>query len=112
MAQGGLVEVGAHTVTHPALSTLPVASQRGEILGSKAQLEELLGQQVTSFAYPYGDLSAETAGIVWEADFAHACSTRTGLVELSTDPFRLPRRHGQDWDGEKCARLLSRWLGG
>src|SRR5215213_10362173 len=81
LTKGGLVEAGAHTVTHPALSALPAASQRDEILGSKARLEELLGQHVSSFAYPHGDLSAETAGIVREAGFAHACTTRPGLVE-------------------------------
>jgi peptidoglycan/xylan/chitin deacetylase (PgdA/CDA1 family) len=112
LMQGGLVEVGAHTVTHPALSALPAASQRGEILGSKARLEELLGQQVTSFAYPHGDLSAETAGIVREAGFARACSARAGLVELSTDPFQLPRRYVQDWDGEAFSRRLSKWFDG
>ena len=112
LAQGRMVEVGAHTVTHPALSTLPAASQRDEILSSKARLEELLGRQVTSFAYPHGDLSVETAGIVREAGFARACSTRAGLVELSTDPFRLPRVQVQDWDGDEFARRLSRWFDG
>src|SRR5215217_516018 len=112
LTKGGLVEAGAHTVTHPALSALPAASQRDEILGSKARLEELLGQHVSSFAYPHGDLSAETAAIVREAGFAHACTTRPGLVEQSTDPFQLPRRNVQDWDGENFAKRLSRWFDG
>jgi peptidoglycan/xylan/chitin deacetylase (PgdA/CDA1 family) len=112
LAKGDLVEVGAHTVTHPALSTLPGASQRDEILQSKARLEEIVGCPVTSFAYPYGDVSAETAGIVREAGFARACSTGAGLVELSTDPFQLPRRYVQDWDGEAFSRRLSRWFDG
>src|SRR5215207_9567 len=42
LAQGELIEVGAHTVTHPALSTLPTAAQQTEVLQSKAQLEEIL----------------------------------------------------------------------
>jgi peptidoglycan/xylan/chitin deacetylase (PgdA/CDA1 family) len=54
LARGKLIEVGAHTMTHPALSALPVASQREEIQRSKARLEDILGQPVTSFAYPYG----------------------------------------------------------
>lgn len=115
LARGGLVEVGAHTVTHPVLSTLPPASQRDEVLGSKARLEEILDRPVTSFAYPHGsksDYTAETVGIVREAGFACSCSNFRGLVERSTDPFQLPRAHIQDWDGNKFAKRLSRWFGG
>ena len=112
LARGGLVEVGAHTVTHPALAALPPASQRDEILESKTRLEEILGRRVSSFAYPYGSLSAETAGIVRETGFDCACSTRRGFIEQFTDPFQLPRIHVRDWDGDRFARRLSKWFGG
>jgi peptidoglycan/xylan/chitin deacetylase (PgdA/CDA1 family) len=113
LTQGELMEVGAHTVTHPELSTLPAVSQRNEIQQSKAQLEEVLGRPVTSFAYPYGtrsDYTAETVRIVREAGFACACSNIHGVVGQSTDRFQLPRVHVQNWDGEEFARLLSRWF--
>jgi peptidoglycan/xylan/chitin deacetylase (PgdA/CDA1 family) len=112
LAQGELIEVGAHTVTHPALSTLPPASQRDEILGSKVRLEEILGRPVTSFSYPYGNRSAETVGIVREAGFACACSTLADVVRASTNRFRLPRVQAQDWDREEFATRLSRWFDG
>jgi peptidoglycan/xylan/chitin deacetylase (PgdA/CDA1 family) len=110
LAKGNLLEVGAHTITHPALSVLPEAAQRDEILGSKARLEELLSCRVTSFAYPYGNLSARTATIVQEAGFACACSTRADVVNFSTDRFMLPRVKVEDCHGEKFAKWLSRWL--
>lgn len=109
-ALGELIEVGAHTVTHPFLSALPPAAQWDEIRHSKARLEEITGSPVTSFAYPYGDYTAETATLVREAGFARACSTETGTVWRRTDPFRLPRVEVQDWDGEEFARRLSKWL--
>jgi peptidoglycan/xylan/chitin deacetylase (PgdA/CDA1 family) len=115
LTQGELVEVGAHTVTHPALSALPAASQRDEILKSKARLEEFLGSPVDSFAYPYGkgrDYTAETVSIVREAGFSCACSSLAGVVERSTDPFRLPRMHVEDCDGDEFAKRLSRWFDG
>jgi peptidoglycan/xylan/chitin deacetylase (PgdA/CDA1 family) len=115
LTQGKLVEVGAHTVTHPALSTLPAASQWDEILKSKAWLEEVLGSPVDTFAYPYGkqpDYTAETVSIVREAGFSCACSNFAGVVERSSDPFQLPRIHVQDWDGDEFARRLFRWFGG
>jgi peptidoglycan/xylan/chitin deacetylase (PgdA/CDA1 family) len=110
LAQGELVEVGAHTVTHPFLSTLSVASQRDEILESKARLEEILNRPVTSFSYPYGSRSAETVAIVREARFSCACSTRADLVRPSTRRFRLPRVHVPDWDREEFTERLSRWF--
>jgi peptidoglycan/xylan/chitin deacetylase (PgdA/CDA1 family) len=112
LAQGGLAEVGAHTVTHPALSTLSTASQRDEISGSKTQLEELLDHPITDFSYPYGSLAAETVSIVREAGFACGCATHAGLIRQPTNPFQLPRRHIQDWDGDKFAKRLSRWFDG
>jgi peptidoglycan/xylan/chitin deacetylase (PgdA/CDA1 family) len=112
LAQGGLVEVGAHTVNHPALKMLPPALQRDEIVGSKAQLEELLDRPVTSFSYPYGSLSAKIVGIVREAGFACACTTRSRLVKRPVDPFKLPRKHMQNWDGDEFAKQLSRWFDG
>src|SRR5262249_13941364 len=49
MAGSDLLEIGAHTVTHPCLASQPPAVQRQEILQSKARLEELSGRPVTSF---------------------------------------------------------------
>ena len=110
LSQGGLVEVGAHTATHPALRKLPEASQRDEISGSKVRLEEILNCPVPSFSYPYGNLSEQTVGIVREAGFSCACSTQADVVRLSTERFQLPRLEVRDWNGEEFAGQLSRWF--
>lgn len=109
LAEGGLVELGAHTMTHPVLSVLPVEAQRAEIQGSKARLEEILGCPVTSFAYPYGGRShytAETLAIVRETGFACACSAFADFVWQGTKRFELPRVYVRDWDGDEFARRL------
>ena len=108
--KGRLLEIGAHTVTHPFLSKLPVASQRDEIQQSKDYLEEIIGHSVMSFSYPHGDYTAETIAIIQEAGFVCACSSEVDSVRRRTDPFQLPRVEVQDWDGEKFAQWLSRWL--
>jgi glycosyltransferase involved in cell wall biosynthesis/peptidoglycan/xylan/chitin deacetylase (PgdA/CDA1 family) len=110
LVRGGLVEVGAHTVTHPVLSTLPTALQRDEIQQSKTSLEKILGRPITSFAYPYGDYTAETVPNVREAGFACACSTLPGVVEQDTERFQLPRVQIEDWDGQEFSRKLSLWF--
>jgi peptidoglycan/xylan/chitin deacetylase (PgdA/CDA1 family) len=113
LAEGGLVEVGSHTVTHPVLSTLPLATQRNEILSSKIRLEEILGHPVSSFAYPYGGRShytAETVTAVREAGFDRACSNFGGVVRRGADMWQLPRFLVRDWDGEEFADRLGEWV--
>ena len=106
----GLIEIGAHTVTHPALPEWLPDAQRGEIQESRARLEEILGYRVASFAYPYGSRSAETVAIVQEADFECACSTVAGLVGPGADRFQFPRVQVEDWSGEEFDRRLSAWF--
>jgi peptidoglycan/xylan/chitin deacetylase (PgdA/CDA1 family) len=115
LARGGLIEIGAHSVTHSALSGLPTESQRGEVQGSKARLEELIDGPVTSFAYPFGgrpDYGAETVAIVREAGFTCACANVGETVGESSAPFELPRVQLQDWDGETFAHCLSEYFHG
>jgi peptidoglycan/xylan/chitin deacetylase (PgdA/CDA1 family) len=109
LAEGPLIEIGAHSVTHPVLSLLSAASQREEILQSKAYLETRLGSPVTSFAYPYGspcDYSAETVAILQDAGFECAASTVSDRVARDADRFQLPRLYVGNWDGEEFARRL------
>jgi len=110
LAQGELVEIGAHTVTHPMLAALPADSQREEIYRSKVSLEGILGYPVTSFSYPYGSRDDETVSLVREAGFACACSTRPGAVGHEADPLQLPRFQVEDWTGDEFATRLSQWF--
>jgi len=107
---GGLVHVGAHTVTHPVLPALPVATQRREIEDSRARLETLLGRPVDRFAYPYGEHDGGTAELARQAGFAWACSTVRLPVRPGTDPLALPRCMVVDQDGGALAQRLPRWL--
>jgi peptidoglycan/xylan/chitin deacetylase (PgdA/CDA1 family) len=112
LATGGLVEIGAHTMTHPALAELPPAEQTQEIQGSKSRLMEILNQTVVSFAYPFGSrrhYTSETAAIVQQAGFGSACSGFSGLVCPGTDRFQLPRFVMRNWDGDAFAQQLREW---
>lgn len=110
LAADGLVDIGAHTVTHPFLSAHPTHVQRDEIRQSKADLEGLLARPVVSFAYPFGDYTSETARLVQDAGFVCACSTAAGTVWQQSDRFQLPRVEVQNWTGEEFAQRLLRWL--
>lgn len=113
LVDGGLIDVGAHTVRHPALSALPRVSQQEEIGRSKAHVEAMVGGPITSFSYPFGrrcDYTTETVALAREAAFSCACSNFVGIVTAATDPFQLPRVQVRDWDGVEFARRLSRWF--
>jgi peptidoglycan/xylan/chitin deacetylase (PgdA/CDA1 family) len=113
LAQGGLVEVGSHSVTHPMCSALPLSAQRAEIQRSKSDLEDILGRPVTSFSYPFGaksDYTEETAAAVEQAGYLCACSNFPAVVRRHTDRFQLPRFLVRDWDGEEFSQHLRTWL--
>lgn len=107
-----LIEIGAHTVTHPLLATLPVETQRSEIIESKSRLESLLGRPITSFSYPHGSLSADTVAIVRQAQLSCACTSEYHPVWPRDDPFLLPRVVLPDWDGDRFARQIREWMRG
>jgi peptidoglycan/xylan/chitin deacetylase (PgdA/CDA1 family) len=113
LADGGLIEVGAHTVNHPALSQIPEKEQSAEISKSKAHLEEILSAPVTSFAYPYGGrghYTDRTVASVRDAGFKRACSNFTGFVRAGSDPWQLPRFLVRDWSGEEFMSRIKGWL--
>jgi peptidoglycan/xylan/chitin deacetylase (PgdA/CDA1 family) len=113
--EGEIVEVGAHTLTHARLSSLPVAAQHEEIQGSKTALEEILRHPIETFAYPFGsrfDFNSETVAAVREAGFKLACANFPGMVWRQSDRFQLPRLLVRNWHGEVFERWLRGWLSG
>ena len=109
LVTGGLVEIGAHTVTHSMLTSLPLEGQRHEMAESKHQLESILGRAVTSFAYPFGGremVSRQTIELAEQCGFDSACSTIAAPVGPKSDKFFLPRFLVRDWSGEEFARQL------
>jgi len=115
LARSELIDVGAHTVSHPVLSTLPADSQRREIFESAAQLSALLDRPVRTFAYPFGkpaDYDSTTVALVRGAGYAGACSNSPGLTRAETDRFQLPRVLAPDCDGDELAIQLRAWFRG
>ena len=88
---GSGIECAAHTHTHRPLDMLPLSVVRDEIVRSKELLEENLGVQVSSFAYPFGYYSARVRQTVRAAGFASACAVKGALSSLHDDPYALAR---------------------
>lgn len=115
LADGDLIDVGAHTVSHPQLGSMPLDVQRDEIVGGKVQLEQLFGRSIRLFAYPFGrscDYTADTVSLGREANYDAACSNFSGVVRPGTDRWQLPRFQVHDWDGDEFLQRLELWLDG
>ena len=84
------ITFGAHTLTHPDLTRLPADRVEAEIRGSKAAIEEALGEEIHCFAYPYGRYDAHSREIAQQL-FDCACSDRLGLATAGSDPHALER---------------------
>ena len=110
LAQDTLVEIGAHSISHPHLVSLAVSEQTAEIQGCKNDLENIINRPVTSFAYPHGSLSGATATAVRNAGYSCACTSLNDIVWSRSDCFELPRFWPTDCDGASFGRWLRRWM--
>jgi peptidoglycan/xylan/chitin deacetylase (PgdA/CDA1 family) len=85
------LEVGAHTRSHPRLPDCTTEQIRDEVIGSRTELEERLGLEITQFCYPYGEYDARTLAAVREAGFTAATTLRRGRARPADDPLQLRR---------------------
>lgn len=105
------IEVGAHTVSHPALARLSMRAQRNEIMEAKLGLEKKISKQVLGFAYPHGSVSQGTLSAVADAGYMYACGSVADTVRLGSNIYHLPRISVGDWSGGTLRRVLREWLG-
>jgi peptidoglycan/xylan/chitin deacetylase (PgdA/CDA1 family) len=102
------IECGAHTHSHPQLDTLPLPAARKEITQSKELLEQHLGQEVSSFAYPFGYYTPAVRQQVKEIGFTSACAVKFMMNYETTDTLALARLLvGPDMSLETFGTLLS-----
>jgi peptidoglycan/xylan/chitin deacetylase (PgdA/CDA1 family) len=111
VAADGLFDVGAHTVTHPDLSSLTEPLRRTELRRSKEDLEAWTGMTVDGFAYPYGLYDDDTVRAVRDTGFAFACAGDHRYVGHDSDPGVLPRVDVPAAGGDTLAALIRRYIG-
>jgi len=89
------MEIGAHTVNHPILTSLQAVDAEREIRDGRNALESLLDASVDVFAYPNGkpgqDYDSSHLEIVKKLGFRAAVSTAPGVARAGDDPLQLPR---------------------
>lgn len=89
------MEIGGHTRNHPILCVESDEDAYAEIKNGKRDLEAIIGERVSAFAYPNGrpaiDYDRRHVAMVRNAGFRLAVTTATGCVNRSSDVFQLGR---------------------
>jgi len=91
VASHPLIEIGAHTVHHLALSTAAPDDLFRDVFESRSALERIIGRPVRHFAYPYGALSPAAVRTVEAAGFESAVTCEERPLRRREHPLRVPR---------------------
>lgn len=82
------MEVGAHTVTHVDLTRAndPI----GELVDGKRYLEDVLGEEIPAFAYPFGRFDTRVSQLAQSAGYRLARTTAAFSTRRSFNPYQMP----------------------
>lgn len=94
-AQAAGITFGSHSKTHPALGRIEESEARSEVTDSKSALEDLLGEPVKIFTFPYGSYSQAVQDAVAEAGYEAAFS----IEDRRHGRFNLTRVDGVKANG-------------
>jgi peptidoglycan/xylan/chitin deacetylase (PgdA/CDA1 family) len=103
------IEIGAHGHTHAELDLLAGEALMAEVARPKAILEQRLGREVRSFAYPYGAHCSRVRRDVRAAGYRTACAVGNLPADVRSDAWSLPRLPViETTDADELRRLLRR----
>jgi len=92
LLDSGLIEIGAHTLTHANLNALSEEKSKNEICASKEQIEACFQTACHSFAYPFGLYGPKDEKIVADCNYTNAVTTEVGIVDLNEcNAYEIPR---------------------
>lgn len=84
---------GSHAHDHQKLTQIDDDQISDDLRRSRERLQELTGQQVPLFAYPFGDFDARVIEHVRDAGFELAFGTGAGFTRHGDPPMKLQRIH-------------------
>lgn len=85
------VEVGAHSHSHAQLDQLPPGALHEELSLSKRLLEERLGRDMPSLAYPYGYSDRSVIDGVRHAGYHQAAAVTNAMAGVDASRWAVPR---------------------
>jgi peptidoglycan/xylan/chitin deacetylase (PgdA/CDA1 family) len=87
----GEVELGAHSITHPHLDSIPRPAMHAEIAHSKQTLESEIGRRINTFAYPHGAYDTAVREAVIGAGFTSAAAVKNAISHTADDSWAVAR---------------------
>ena len=93
------IQFGSHTVNHPKLYTLSWSNIEQELLRSQQQIDNELGETISSFAYPFAfpqedsGFTEKLSDLLYRCGYASCATTVIGRMGQGDDPLwvhRLP----------------------
>lgn len=90
MSEAG-IDLGAHSVTHPILTNMPLENARLEIVESKRAIERRVKQTADFFAYPNGNFNSEIVKAVEQSGFVGAVTCDPVWITPRASPYRMGR---------------------
>ena len=115
------VEFGSHTVNHPKLVDLAWPEIEHELTASKQEMENRLGETVSSFAYPFAfpqanrPFATRFRELLVRAGYSNCVTTAIGRGRLDGDLYQLPRLpvNSEDDQSLLTAKLVGAydWMG-
>jgi len=84
-------QIGAHTKTHPNLTTLSKEDMEDQIASCKTEIEKNIGKPVKFFSYPAGKFDDTVISVVKDSGFSGAVTTVSGTKNNKNNPFELKR---------------------
>jgi peptidoglycan/xylan/chitin deacetylase (PgdA/CDA1 family) len=91
MSDSGLVEFGAHTLTHVNLTSVPDDEARRQIEGSVQKVARTTGRPCRTFAYPFGRYAPQHVDMVRDSGCDTAVTVRKAIDDPSGSWLELPR---------------------
>jgi len=85
------IEIGSHSHSHPHMDTMLPGRAWDELVQSKAMLEDAIGDEVRSFAYPHGYNSAHLRHQTRLAGYDSAAGVRNALSHSDDDMYCISR---------------------
>jgi len=83
-------EIGAHTLTHPVLTTIESDEELwDEIKGSKDYLENLLGTKICGFCYPKGQFNTKVIDFVKSAGYSYGRTVGEGCTANPSNLYTI-----------------------
>lgn len=105
--------IGAHTHLHPSLGALTYDEQFKEISTSKKIIEEVTGEKVIHFSYPFGthqDYNSDTIKIVKRLGFKMTAANYPAISHKHSDIFRFPRFLVRNWNADEFEKNMKEFF--